>query len=190
MPCMLRHVSPLTWRWLASAVAFAFLALVLIPAAHATDLPSVAPDTLTRAKPGTIFRVWPLEGGVRPGVKGYRVLYRSTGTKGEAVAVTGAIIFPAEPSSTKRNVVAWAHPTTGVVSKCAPSLLPDLSGTIQGIDSLTDKGYVVVATDYIGLGTRDFHPYLIGVSAAHAVLDSVRAAQNLHDTQAGHRFAV
>jgi acetyl esterase/lipase len=190
MPCMLHHVSLLTRRWLASAVAFGSIALALIPAAHATDLPTMPPETLARAKPGAIFRVWPLEGGVRAGVKGYRILYRSTGTKGEPVAVTGAIIFPAEPGSTKRNVVAWAHPTTGVVSKCAPTLLPDLSGTIQGIDSLTEQGFVVVATDYIGLGTRDFHPYLVGVSAAHAVLDSVRAAQNLHDTQAGHRFAV
>ena len=191
MPCTLRPVGMRTWRMVASlAAAFASLAFGLVTSALATDLPTVAPDTLARAKPGTIFRVWPLEGGVRAGVKGYRVLYRSTGTKGEPVAVTGAVIFPAEPGSKKRNVVAWAHPTTGVVSKCAPTLLPDLSGTIQGIDSLTDQGYVVVATDYVGLGTRDVHPYLVGISAAHAVLDSVRAAQNLHDSQAGHRFAV
>jgi acetyl esterase/lipase len=150
----------------------------------------IAAATLQASKPGTIFRVWPLEGGVRPGVKGYRILYRSTGLKDEPVAVTGAIIFPAESAASKRDVVAWAHPTTGVASKCAPTLLPDLSGTIQGIDALTDKGYVVVATDYIGLGTRDHHPYLIGIPAARAVLDSVRAAQQLHDTGASHRFAV
>lgn len=158
--------------------------------AVAADFPSVAPATLEHAKPGTIFRIWPLEGGVRAGVKGYRILYRSTGQRGEPVAVTGAVIFPAVASAAKRDVVAWAHPTTGVVSKCAPTLLPDLSGTIQGIDSLTDLGYVIVATDYVGLGTRDNHPYLIGVSAGRAVLDSVRAAQQLHDVQAGHRFAV
>lgn len=192
MPSMPRPVSLSSTKLnlVCLATAVAFVALEPIPAAHATDFPTVAADTLEHAKPGAIFRVWPLEGGVRAGVKGYRVLYRSTGKTGEPVAVTGAIIFPAQPSGTKRNVVAWAHPTTGVVSKCAPTLLPDLSGTIQGIDSLTDQGYVVVATDYVGLGTRDAHPYLVGVSAAHAVLDSVRAAQNLHDTQAGHRFAV
>lgn len=156
----------------------------------ARDGADIAPDTLARAKPGEVLRVWPLEGGVRPGIKGYRVLYRSTGARGEPVGVTGAIIFPAAPAEGKRDVVAWAHPTTGVVSKCAPTLLPDLSGTIQGIDRLTDQGYVVVATDYVGLGTRDHHPYLIGVPAAHAVLDSVRAANQLHDAAASHRFAV
>ncbi|MDO9383823.1 MAG: alpha/beta fold hydrolase [Hyphomicrobiaceae bacterium] len=192
MPRALHRVAQ-TNGWTAASIATALLALMLglfATAAAATGLPNVDQGTLARAKPGTIFRVWPLEGGVRPGVKGYRILYRSTGKNGEAVAVTGAIIFPAEPSGKKRNVVAWAHPTTGVVSKCAPTLLPDLSGTIQGIDRLTEQGYVIVATDYIGLGTRDAHPYLVGVSAAHAVLDSVRAAQNLRDTQAGHRFAV
>lgn len=191
MPLVLNCVTQPGSRRVASFVTAALvLMLGLFTTAAATDLPTVPAETLARAKPGTIFRVWPLEGGVRPGFKGFRVLYRSTAQNGQPVAVTGAIIFPANPGSTKRNVVAWAHPTTGVVSKCAPSLLPDLSGTIQGIDSLTEQGYVVVATDYVGLGTADFHPYLVGVSAAHAVLDSVRAAQNLHDTQAGHRFAV
>lgn len=177
----MRHICRLI-LWLGSAV-------LLAAPASASDT-HVDAHELARAKPGQIFRIWPLEGGVRPGVKGYRVLYRSSGAKGEPVAVTGAIIFPAQPASGKRKVVAWAHPTTGVVSKCAPTLLPDLSGTIQGIDRLTDLDYVVVATDYIGLGTGDAHPYLIGVPAAHAVLDSVRAAQQLHDAQAGHRFAV
>ena len=40
-------------------------------------------------------------------------------------------------------------------------------------------GYVVVATDYEGLGTPGVHAYLVGLSEARAVLDSVRAARNL-----------
>ena len=51
-------------------------------------------------------------------------------------------------------------------------------------------GYVVVATDYEGLGVPGVHPYLVGVSEAHAVLDSVRAARELPATQATSRFAV
>jgi acetyl esterase/lipase len=178
----------------ASGMAVSALGLLaamgLAAVAAEADTSAVSAAELAASKPGTVFRVWPLEGGFRPGIKGYRVLYRSTGANREPVAVTGAILFPAERSAGKRDVVAWAHPTTGVDSACAPSLLPDLSGTVQGIDRMADLGYVVVATDYIGLGTRDAHPYLIGVPAAHAVLDSVRAAQQLHDSQAGHRFAV
>lgn len=150
------------------------------------------PDAqLKTAAPGTVFRIWPLEGGVPSGAKGYRILYRSTDSTNQPVAVTGAIIFPAgKTNGATRNVVAWAHPTTGVVSKCAPTLLPDLATTIQGIDELTAKDYVIVATDYMGLGTKDHHPYLVGTSAARNILDAVRAARHLKDSGASHRFAV
>lgn len=176
-------------RWHSAALP---LALALSALAQGSASADVSPETLLKAKPGTIFRIWPLDGGVRAGIKGYRILYRSTGMDNAPVAVTGAVIFPADPpgDGRPRDVVAWAHPTTGVVTKCSPTLLPDLSGTIQGIDALNDRGYVVVATDYIGLGTKDHHPYLIGVPAARSVLDSVRAARQLHDVHAGDRFAV
>ncbi len=151
---------------------------------------TLSPATISAAKPGTIFRIWPLEGGVRPGYKGYRILYRSTDFNDTPVAVTGAILFPADGGGAARDVVAWAHPTSGVVSKCAPTLMPDLAGTIQGIDRLADKGYVIVATDYIGLGTHDHHPYLVGPSEARSVLDSVRAARTLKDVHASNRVIV
>ena len=110
---------------------------------------------------------------------------------GEPIAVSGAVIFPdtATPRI-KRDVVAWAHPTTGVAEKCAPTLLPDLSGTIAGIDEMLARGFVIAATDYAGLGGEGMHPYLVGVSEARAVLDSVRAARQLPDAAAGKRFAV
>jgi pimeloyl-ACP methyl ester carboxylesterase len=41
------------------------------------------------------------------------------------------------------------------------------------------RGWVIVATDYIGLGTAGPHPYLIGQGEARSVLDSVRAARQL-----------
>lgn len=170
-------------------VALLLLLAAAAPPAHAEgDIPSAL---LKESNPGTIFRVWPLAGGVRAGYKGYRVLYRSTNFNDEPVAVSGAVIFPdAPPQGKLRDVVAWAHPTTGVVSTCAPTLIPDIAGTIQGIDDLTDQGYVIVATDYVGLGAPGPHPYLIGDSAARSVIDSVRAARQLRDAHAGSRFAV
>jgi acetyl esterase/lipase len=55
---------------------------------------------------------------------------------------------------------------------------------------MLEKGYIVVATDYPGLGTPGIHPYLIGVSEGRAVLDSVRAARALPRTGASNRFVV
>ncbi len=177
-----------------SAIRCAGRVLVLlgfcVSTSFAAEDTHVAAETLEGARPGTIFRVWPMEGGVKPGIKGYRVLYRSTNSDGRPVAVTGALIFPAKASGSPRPVVAWAHPTTGVVARCAPTLLPNFSQVIMGLDEITDKGWVIAATDYIGLGTKDPHPYLIGIAEANAVIDIVRAARQLTDIEASDRFAV
>jgi hypothetical protein len=142
-------------------------------------------------KPGSIIRVWPLAGGGPGGGDAFRILYRSTGLNGEPIAVSGAIyIPPGAPPDGGRNVIAWAHPTTGVVEACAPSLMPDASGMTWGLPDMLAQGYVVVATDYPGLGTPGIHPYLIGVSEGRAVLDSVRAARDLPHSGASNRFAV
>jgi acetyl esterase/lipase len=68
--------------------------------------------------------------------------------------------------------------------------LPNLSGTIPGLEDMLARGYVVVATDYEGLGLPGVHAYLVGISEAQSVLDSVRAARNLSGAQATNRFIV
>jgi len=143
-------------------------------------------------KPGSIIRVWPLEGGGPGGANAFRILYRSTSPASEPIAVSGAIFIPpGSPPPGGRNVIAWAHPTSGVVEDCAPSLMPDLAGMIWGLAGMMAQGYVVVATDYPGLGVPGMiHPYLIGPSEGRAVLDSVRAARDLPDAAASNRFAV
>lgn len=142
-------------------------------------------------KPGTIIRVWPLVGGGPDNSDAFRFLYRSTSPKGEPIPVSGAIFIPSGPVPPGgRNVIAWAHPTSGVAPECAPSLYPDRAGLIWNLADMLRKGYVVVATDYPGLGTDGIHPYLIGESAGRAVLDSVRAAQHFRNSGASNRFAV
>jgi acetyl esterase/lipase len=141
--------------------------------------------------PGSILRVWPLEGGGPGNSEAFRILYRSTGLNGHPIEVSGAIYWnPGPAPAGGRNVIAWAHPTSGVVQACAPSLMPDNAGMIWGLADILAKGYVAVATDYPGLGTPGIHPYLIGISEARAVLDSVRAARALPNTGASNRFAV
>jgi acetyl esterase/lipase len=138
--------------------------------------------------PGTIIRQEPMAPTLS-GASAYRVLYRSTGLHNEPIAVSGVIIVP--PGSVPaagRPIVAWAHPTTGVVPRCAPSLALFIFQQIQGLRQMTERGYIVAATDYPGLGTPQTHPYLVGVSEARAVLDLVRAARAMGGAQ--NRFAV
>jgi acetyl esterase/lipase len=165
----------------------------LMGGGEAKALYDVKPDEIP-GKPGSLIRVWPLEGG-GAGVGGsgnaFRILYRSIGLNGEPIAVSGAVFIPggAAPAD-GRNVIAWAHPTSGVMPPCAPSLMPDTAGLIWGLGPMLASGYVVTATDYPGLGTDGIHPYLIGESEGRAVLDSVRAARDLPDSGASNRFAV
>ena len=172
----------------AATGAFAMcLSLGGYPAAALYDVqPSEIPG-----RPGTIIRLWPLEGGGPGDADAFHILYRSTGLKGEPIPVSGAIFIPsgAAPAG-GRNVIAWAHPTSGVAPPCAPSLMPNTGGMMWNLEEMLSQGYVVVATDYPGLGTDGIHPYLIGVSEGRAVLDSVRAARNLPRSGASNRFAV
>jgi len=159
--------------------------------AAADMLGDVTAAEIRAAKPGALIRLWPLLGAAPEDAKAYHVLYRSTGLNDEPIAVSGAIIFPDGPAPAQgRDVVAWAHPTTGVAERCAPTRLPDLSANIAGLDEMLERGYVVAATDYPGLGSMGTHPYLIGATEAHAVLDSVRAARELPDAKARDRFIV
>jgi acetyl esterase/lipase len=158
----------------------------------ASALYDVEPGEIA-GKPGTLIRVWPLEGGGPMGANAdaFRVLYRSVGLNGQPIAVSGAIFIPhGPPPPGGRNVLAWGHPTFGIVPACAPSLMPNTAGLIFGLGDILAQGYVVAATDYPGLGTQGVHPFLIGVSEGRAVLDSVRAARELPGAGATNRFAV
>jgi acetyl esterase/lipase len=146
-----------------------------------------APPQDIAGRPGTLIRQEPLGLNAPFGASVVRVLYRSTGLHDESIPVSGAVVIP--PGSPEgRPIVAWAHPTTGVVPRCAPSMAMFLIQQIQGVREMVQRGYIVAATDYPGLGTPETHPYLVGESEARAVLDSVRAAREL--TGAPARFAV
>jgi hypothetical protein len=123
------------------------------------------------------------------GAAAFRVLYRSTGLYDEPIAVSGVVVIPSGPAPANgRPIVAWTHPTTGVVPRCAPSPALFVFQQIQGLREMIDRGYVVAATDYPGLGTPQTHSYLVGVSEARAVFDSVRAARTISGAQ--NHFAV
>jgi len=140
-------------------------------------------------RPGSVIRSETMPFST-DGATASRILYRSVGLHGETIAVSGVLIKPVGGNDTNRPIVAWAHPTSGVATACAPSLSRGVYRQIQGLEQLLQQGFAVVATDYPGLGGPGVHPYLIGDSEGRAVLDSVRAARNLLGEQAPTRFAV
>src|SRR5437763_209079 len=68
-------------------------------------------------------------------------------------------------------VLAYAHGSTGLADRCAPSRevrplhgvsVPDAAGF--PVPALWEQGFVVATTDYEGLGTPGRHPYVVGES--------------------------
>src|SRR3984957_9805442 len=149
-----------------------------------------APASEAAGAPGTLVRQETIDGAPL-GATTYRVLYRSTGLNDKPILVSGVVIVPpGDPPPGGRPIVAWAHPTSGVVPRCAPSLAIFLFEQIQGLRSFVRDGYVVAATDYPGLGTEGPHPYLVGISEARGVIDSVRVAAGLPGAGGGKKFVV
>ncbi|HEY4202437.1 MAG TPA: alpha/beta fold hydrolase [Devosiaceae bacterium] len=153
--------------------------LMFMGAARAqTAFYDAAPSQLA-GTPGTVIASEKMGTAPGGGVQ-YRVLYRSRGLKDEAIAVSGMVFVPAGAMPEGGwPVIAWAHPTSGLVSKCAPSLARNGMSQVQGLEAMLAHGYVVTATDYPGLGTPGPHPFLVGDSEGRAVLDSIRAARAL-----------
>jgi alpha-beta hydrolase superfamily lysophospholipase len=89
--------------------------------------------------------------------------------------------------SAGRTVLAWGHPTTGTAATCAPSRSFDPFIGIEGLRMMLTRGYTVVAPDFAGMGTAGPNSYLVGDTAAHTVLDAVRAARQIPAAQASSR---
>jgi dienelactone hydrolase len=141
----------------------------------------VPPSPLPAGRPGDVLRARSLQAPA--GARAWGVLYRSRGVDGRDVAVSGLVVAPARAAPPGGfPVVAWAHGTVGVADRCAPSR--SARDRSLPLPSLWDSGYVVVATDYQGLGTPGDHLYLVGTSEARGVLDGIRAAGHLEGAHA------
>ncbi|MET3421523.1 dienelactone hydrolase [Actinoplanes tereljensis] len=158
-----------------------------------------ANGSLVRAEPLALALSLPGINSSLPG-SATRVMYKSTDSNGNPVAVTGAYLEPAAdwngPGS--RPLVVLAPGTMGQGDQCSTSLAlqyPLILGVNSGqttvsigyeilaMYQLLAKGVAVIQTDYPGLGTTDrLHPYVNRVDEGHAVLDAARAAKALPNT--------
>jgi pimeloyl-ACP methyl ester carboxylesterase len=142
-----------------------------------------------------------------PGSKAWRIAYVSSDGANRPTVVTALIAVPESPAPKGgRRLVAWAHGTTGTARRCGPSqidppaqplnqiLLP--SGTsyndfgLPAMKPLIRKGYVIVATDYQGLGGPGDHQYAQNVSNGRDVINALRAARDFAPAQASEKAIV
>ncbi|WP_345342498.1 lipase family protein [Rhodococcus olei] len=125
------------------------------------------------------------------------ITYASENGNGTPIVVSGTVAFP-HGSAPEGGwpVISWAHGTTGIADTCAPSgdtvdgAVHDYVGSVSAtLDDWVKKGYVVVQTDYEGMGTPGDHTYLNATSESNAVTDIVRAARHL-DAGVGSKWFV
>ncbi|OYD67413.1 secretory lipase [Rhodococcus sp. OK302] len=157
-----------------------------------TDLPPGSNGDLIKAEPTSLMLSVPGSNGPWPATA-TKIMYRSEDAEGVPVAVTGTYLEPVNPWTGQgaRPMVAAAVGTHGQGDQCAPSKLFNTgleyrfpTDVMVGYESiwvnmLLLNGIAVVVTDYDGLGTPGDHTYVNRAAEAYAVLDSVRAAQQL-----------
>ncbi|WP_307834489.1 alpha/beta fold hydrolase [Paractinoplanes lichenicola] len=151
-------------------------------------LNTAAPQALATAgnpspEPGAVLSSQPRElpAGLKQLARAKQIKYATTDVRGNGTFASGMVLTPLR--NKKNKTVVWAHGTTGIADKCAPSANDDVfwPEARVAISSLLERGWTVAAPDYPGLGTPGPHPYLIGNSEGRSIIDSVRAARNLDD---------
>lgn len=117
-----------------------------------------------------------------------RILYVSRTLQGSPVPASAYILWPWQTRVQAHGggypIVAWAHGTSGLYPDAAPSHLKSLAQHWLAPFPLALQGYVVVAPDYVGLGTaKSFDgsdiklQFLANHAAANDVVYALQAAQ-------------
>ena len=194
---------------------FAYLACTLVLGLFASAVqadPPVAPfyeDVIKMSPSGKLGQVMKKEkiGTSIKGAQAWKIAYVSSDVAGRKHLVTGLVVAPlGAPPKEGRPIMAWGHGTTGAAQNCGPSqvlnpavplneyfLIGGNSWTDYGIPSIEEfikEGYVVVATDYQGLGGGGDHQYALAASNAMDMIDSARAASSMKETGAGNKTIV
>ncbi|WP_435827064.1 lipase family protein [Nocardia fluminea] len=150
------------------------------------------PGAIIKTAPMTLFMTPPTEQGW-PG-KAQHVMYTSRLQDGSPVAVSGTYLEPTGPwqGAGPRPTVVIGPGTSGQGDRCAMSMAFS-TGLAVSVEQLgisanqelpssvvwSGLGARVLVTDYVGLGTPGIHTYANRFESGHAILDGVRAANNL-----------
>ena len=141
------------------------------------------------------------------GAQAWKIAYISSDLAGRKTIATGTIIAPVGSAPKEgRPILTWAHGTTGSAQNCGPSqildptralnqyfLMDGNSWTDFGIPNgqeFIDQGYVVVATDYQGLGGGGKHQYAVARTNGRDVINAARAAGSMKEVGAGKKTVV
>ncbi|HEX3277049.1 MAG TPA: lipase family protein [Thermoleophilaceae bacterium] len=144
----------------------------------------VAAAPAVAAPPGKVVSAKPLRHRLWiPGTtsRAFKLTYVTTNARGKRALSSGMVFVP--KGKAPRGgwpVISWAHGTSGLGDKCAPSRVgPALPHRDRPyLANWMREGYAIVASDYVGLGTPGLPAYLNGRSEAHNIVDIVKAGRS------------
>ena len=181
-----------------STLSFSFAVVNANP-----SMPPFYADVMKMTPEGKLGQVIKQEKITTPvkGAQAWKIAYISSDVAGRATISTGLVVAPVGQAPKEgRPVLAWAHGTTGTAQNCGPSqitnpavplnqyfLVGGNSWTDYGIPNLEEfikEGYVVVATDFQGLGGGGKHQYAVAGTNGRDLINSARAVISMKDTGA------
>lgn len=157
-------------------------------------------------KLGQVIKQEKIETSVK-GAQAWKIAYISSDIAGRKTISTGLVVAPVgQAPAGGRPVMTWAHGTTGAAQNCGPSQVLDPAVPLNeyfliGGNSWTDyglpaveefikEGYVIVATDYQGLGSGGRHQYSVAATNGMDTLNAARAAGSMKETGANKKALV
>lgn len=176
---------------------------------NASAAPPVAPfyESVIQMSPtgilGQVIKKEQIQTSLK-GAQAWKIAYVSSDVGERKTIATALVIAPVGPAPKEgRPILAWAHGTTGSAQNCGPSqvidptrplnqyfLMDGNSWTDFGIPNgqeFINEGYVVVATDYQGLGGGGKHQYAVAGTNGRDVINSARAASSMTEVGAGKK---
>lgn len=141
------------------------------------------------------------------GAQAWRIAYISSDVNERPTISTALVVAPTgKAPAGGRPIMAWAHGTTGTAQSCGPSqvlnpavslnqyfLVNGNSWTDYGLPNLEtfiQEGFVVVGTDYQGLGAGGRHQYVVSATQGRDAINSVRAVGSMTEIGAGKKAVV
>lgn len=186
--------------------------IVCLAFSGASAAPPVAPfyESVIQMSPtgvlGQVIKKEQIQTSLK-GAQAWKIAYISSDVAERKTIATALVIAPVGPAPKEgRPILAWAHGTTGSAQNCGPSqvidptrplnqyfLMDGNSWTDFGIPNgqeFINEGYVVVATDYQGLGGGGKHQYAVAGTNGRDVINSARAVSSLTEVGAGKKTVV
>lgn len=190
-------------------IPLVYMSLVSFSVQASPSLSTFYNEVITRKPVGKLGQIIKQERISTPigGAEAWRIAYISSDVEENKTISTALIVAPkGKPPLGGRPVIAWAHGTTGTAENCGPSqvISPVQSlnqyFSVEG-DSWTDygmpsvnafikEGYVVVATDYQGLGGGGKHQYAVAATQGRDIINSVRAVSSMKKSGAGKKAII